>query len=526
MTKTGYVQLPQAPGTRLSKTSSTDKNQGTFAARTAQGISNPAFTPSGSSCDHGNVRIVHRAVDVVPEESGHVLPFNYRKIKILVKDKVKKLVGQGGFGKVFRAVQVPPKATVDANGSKKLSRFYMVKDNDSILYCLLKSNEKKCLKKVGDFGYSPWYKRNRLVMHDKGPNLEMLFDLDKKEYDLFPTERQVIPEPLKCSIARQLFQSLQKIHDKGILHSDIKPQNITIDSKGKVSLIDYGIAVKRNRKGQFKPISLTPQFAGPETFGKETATEKTDIWALGITLAEMELGKKVITVKKKQKTLSAYDRIVLKQKPELEELFTEFEFDSSAYARLINKIKQEPGISEDCRNVLLACLELDPDKRPSAEQLLTYPYLRQKKLDEMGQMELHIAHQDAFNALVEAEKAIEKKSKHSPHKLQILNLCWAAIKKKGKHSSDAEMKKLSADLAHCQEKVREIQGLIRKENEKEKNRILEKRRREALLKENVPGSIGTSETQTVVGKIIEQRLVGYSGSIRPLIPETFGHLFR
>ena len=455
---TGNVQPQQLRDTSSLTTNNTNEKQGTFAARTAQGIANPAFTPSGSSWDHGNVSIVHRAVDVVPEESGHVLPFNYRKIKILIKNTVKKLVGQGCFGKVFRAVQVPPKGA----GSKKMSRFYVVKDNDSLL-CSFATNEKKCLKAMGEFIYSPWYRRNRLVMHDKGANLEMLFDLDKRD-DLVPfgPERQGMPGHMKCSIARQLFQSLQKIHDKGILHLDIKPQNITINSKGEVSLIDYGIAVKRNRKGQFKLLTRTPDYSGPETFGKETATEKADIWSLGLTLAEMELGYRHPIIIEKPLKLTAYQRILVKLKPHLKRAFVEYELDTSAYNKLIIQIKRRPGISEDWRNVLLGCLQLDPDKRPSAGQLLTTPYLRQQKLDEMGHMELYIAHQNAFKALVEAEKAIEKK---------------------GKCNSDAEMKKLTDDLAQCQGKVQKIQSLIREKEEQEKERILKKRRLAALREE-------------------------------------------
>ncbi|WP_257263433.1 protein kinase [Endozoicomonas sp. ONNA2] len=447
---TGYVQPQQLRDTSSLTTDNSNEKQGTFAARTAQGIANPAFTPSGSSWDHGNVSIVHRAVDVVPEESGHVLPFNYRKIKILVKNTVKKkLVGQGCFGKVFRAVQVPPKGA----GSKKMSRFYVVKDNDSLL-CSFATNEKKCLKAMGEFIYSPWYRRNRLVMHDKGANLEMLFDLFKREDLLLPATRKGIPGHMKCSIARQLFQSLQKVHEKGILHSDIKPQNITINSKGEVSLIDYGIAVKRNRKGQFKLLTRSPDYSAPETFDMETATEKADIWSLGLTLAEMELGYRHSIIKEKPLKLTAYERILVKLKPDLKKAFVKYELDTSAYNKLIIQIKRRPGISEDWRNVLLGCLQLDPDKRPSAGQLLTYPYLRQQKLDEMGHMDLYIAHQNAFKALVEAEKAIEKK---------------------GKCNSDAEMKKLTDDLAQCQGKVQKIQSLIREKEEQEKELILQEK---------------------------------------------------
>lgn len=443
MTKSVCVQLPKAPDIRSLTTSNTDKNTGSFAARTTQGISSQAFTLSGSKGGHGNVRIVNRAMDVVPEESGQALRFNYWNIIILAKNKVKKMVGRGCFGKVFRAVQVPWKFTIGVKGGKKMSRFYMVKDNDNILYSFFKSNERKYLKEVGEFCYSPWYRRNRLVMHDKGANLKMLFDLDKIERDSSPPTRQDMPGHLKRSITRQSLEYLQKIHDKGILHSDIKPENITINSRGEVSLIDYGAAVKRNGKGQFKASILTPLYAAPERLDWGIATEKLDIWSLGITLAEMELGHVPIVVKERRERLSPSEQLVLKLRPELKDLFVEFEFDSSAYDMLINQIKQKPGISEDCRNVLLACLEVDPDKRPSARELLTYPYLRQQKLDEMGHMELHIAHQNAFKALVEAEKAIEKK---------------------GKRSSDAEMKKLSTDLAQCQQRVQKIQGMIRKEN--------------------------------------------------------------
>lgn len=401
--------------------------------------------------DQGNAqkvtqpRILKRAKELVPEKSGQLLPFKYKNLVITKLKNIKRIIGEGGFGRVFSATISPKRNWVDDQGRKKLSRIYAVKINHWITW--FKTNEAKCLRAAGEFGYTPWYKRNCVVMHNKGASLNKLLSSSKFS-DTYRLGPEIMPDNQRHSISKQALQCLKKIHSKGILHSDIKPGNIVINSRGEVSLIDFGLSVKSkgevNSKTEFKTSSLTPRYCSPEAFGKEKATQKLDIWAMGIVMLEMATCHKALMCKE-----SDLNEVPLRYrglcilKPNLK--FTIFpKFDEEAYWRVINAIKGHPRISQEYKDVLLACLELDPDKRPTAEELLNFPYFHEKELHEMSYMELNVAHSKAFKALVEAEKAIEAADK----------------------SPSGGEGQLQDNLERCQSRVKEIQKRIQELDER------------------------------------------------------------
>lgn len=89
----------------------------------------------------------------------------------------------------------------------------------------------------------------------------------------------------------QLLEVLEAVHEEGIIHRDINPDNIMISSDGVLKLIDFGIArEKKEGKRQDTTILGTVGYAAPEQFGFLQTDERADIYAVGVLLNKMLTG--------------------------------------------------------------------------------------------------------------------------------------------------------------------------------------------------------------------------------------------
>ena len=95
------------------------------------------------------------------------------------------------------------------------------------------------------------------------------------------------------SIARQVCEGLAEAHRLGVVHRDLKPQNIMIDRNGNVKIMDFGIARTLQAKGITGAGVMigTPEYMSPEQAEGKEADERADIYALGIILFEMLTGR-------------------------------------------------------------------------------------------------------------------------------------------------------------------------------------------------------------------------------------------
>lgn len=149
------------------------------------------------------------------------------------------------------------------------------------------------------------------------------------------------------NVIAPVCSALYYAHQKGIIHCDIKPENILIDSTGKVLLSDFGIASFSGMREVVPGGIGTPSYMAPEQITNEKVRPQTDIYALGVMLYELFTGVKPFIGEKANPRLSLADRI------KWEHL--------NLQPTLPSQISS--GLPAGTDHIILKCLEKDPDYR-------------------------------------------------------------------------------------------------------------------------------------------------------------------
>jgi eukaryotic-like serine/threonine-protein kinase len=139
------------------------------------------------------------------------------------------------------------------------------------------------------------------------PNIATVFEIDESGEKTFIAleyiDGQSLTEKIKSgplkqedalSIAIQACEGLQAAHEKGVVHRDIKSQNIMVTTKGQVKILDFGLAKLRGVSVVTKAGTTvgTLGYMSPEQLRGEPVDHRTDLWAMGIVLYEMIAGRR------------------------------------------------------------------------------------------------------------------------------------------------------------------------------------------------------------------------------------------
>lgn len=162
-----------------------------------------------------------------------------------------------------------------------------------------------------------------------------------------------LPEDQVIDWFVQICLAIKHVHDRKILHRDLKSQNIFLTRTGRVKLGDFGIAkVLSATVDNAKTMVGTPYYLSPEIIEGRPYNFKSDIWSLGVLL---------------------YELCCLKPP-----------FDASSLHFLALKIvkgKYPPAprtYQQPLRNLIDKLLKVDPDQRPNIHQVLKEPIIRQR----------------------------------------------------------------------------------------------------------------------------------------------------
>jgi transcriptional regulator with GAF, ATPase, and Fis domain len=99
-------------------------------------------------------------------------------------------------------------------------------------------------------------------------------------------------ETLLGALTRAADQ-LTQVHRAGLLHGDVKPANVIVESGGHVTFVDLGLAAPLREGGTYAE-GLTPRYAAPELFDGRPLTVRAEVYALGVTLSEILEAKRAL----------------------------------------------------------------------------------------------------------------------------------------------------------------------------------------------------------------------------------------
>ena len=123
--------------------------------------------------------------------------------------------------------------------------------------------------------------------------MELIEGITLKDYI---TKKGKLSVKEATSIAIQVSLGLEAAHNRGIIHRDVKPQNIIISTDGKVKLSDFGIAKATNSNTITANVMGSVHYSSPEQVRGGFSDAKSDIYSLGITMYEMVTGLSLIHI--------------------------------------------------------------------------------------------------------------------------------------------------------------------------------------------------------------------------------------
>ena len=227
-----------------------------------------------------------------------------------------------------------------------------------------------------------------------GGDLDIKIKKQKSKHKYF-TEDVILNDFIQIALA------IKFLHDRKVLHRDIKGQNVFLMSDGSIKLGDFGIAKVLQNTMQLAQSQIgTPYYLSPEICENKKYNSKTDIWSLGCLLYEMC-------------TFS-------------------HPFDGRDMRSLMSRIKNSQPLplprlfSDNLRNLIYKMLSKDPNDRPTINQILGLPFIKQRLNNFLDKtmMEYEMSHtilhgSNILQQVQEAQKLAQQQQQQQQQNTQV-----------------------------------------------------------------------------------------------------------
>lgn len=187
----------------------------------------------------------------------------------------------------------------------------------------------------------------------------------------------------------QLMRGLKYTHSAGVIHRDIKPQNLLVNDKCELRICDFGLATVKNERinatYDLTPYVVTRWFRAPELLLKyqtKNYTSKIDMWSAGCVLAELYLKKVLFGEKDMAKQVQRFVALLGALPQHLmdqikDQSVRNFLNDCVKKTKRVSFEELFPGIEKDALDLLRRLLCYDPAERISAEEALEHPFFKE-----------------------------------------------------------------------------------------------------------------------------------------------------
>ena len=278
------------------------------------GTIRPVRTPDEA---RGKVSVLSDAL-----QPGHVLGGRY---------EILDLLGQGGMGAVYKARD----REVDREVALKVIRPELTGHPDIVRrfkqeLILARQVTHKNVVRIFDLGEA------------EGAKFISMEYVDGRDLRSLLAERGKFKPEEAVGIIEQVCHALEAAHTAGVIHRDLKPQNIMVDKQGRVAVMDFGIARSMESSGltQTGLLMGTPEYMSPEQAKGEEVDSRSDLFSLGIIFYELLTGQSPYAAT--TPTASLVKRI---------------------QERAVPPAKLDPAIPKFVSDIVVRCLEIDPQRR-------------------------------------------------------------------------------------------------------------------------------------------------------------------
>lgn len=297
---------------------------------------------------------------------------------VLRKYEIRQKLGKGAYGIVWKAVD---KKTKEIVALKKIFDAFQNATDAQRTF-----REIMFLQELSD--HENIIKLTNVLKADNDRDIYLVFEY--METDLHAVVRANILEDIhKQYIIYQLCKAIKYMHTGNVLHRDMKPSNLLLNSECFLKVADFGLArsiASLENETVENPVLTdyvaTRWYRAPEILlGSTKYTKGVDMWSVGCILGELMGGKPMFPG---TSTMNQLDRIIeVTGRPSAEDIeainspFAATMLESLPPSQPRSLREMYPHASDEALDLLRKCLAFNPTKRITAEQSLEHPYVAQ-----------------------------------------------------------------------------------------------------------------------------------------------------